>query len=71
MRVTVWSGIQIGLTKSVQASTTITLPLAQVMLNPNFFACPPMLTLLICACEFQTAVGRPPYVVPQSFVPAR
>ncbi len=38
----VWIGDQIGLAKSVHASTTVVMPLAQEMVKPKFRVCDQM-----------------------------
>ena len=60
-----------GLARFVQASTTMTMLLVPVMLNPNWFVRTPKLASLVCTCGFHSTVGRPPNVVPQPVVPGR
>ena len=71
MRILVCSGNQVGRAKFVQASTTMTWPLVQMMLNPNRFIFTPKLAPLACTYGFHNTVGRPLNVGPQPVVPAK
>ena len=71
MRVLVLTGSQTGLARFVEASTTRTRLLAQVMVNPNRFVRTPKLGSLVWTSGCQSAVGRPPNVAPQPVVPGK
>ena len=72
MRVLVPTGVQMGLLRFVQASTTMTRSLFPLMLKPNCPALTPKLvSLLVGILGFHRTAARPPNVEVQPVVPGK
>ena len=65
------TGVQTGLLRSVQASTTMTRSLFPLMLKPNCPALTPKLVSLVGTMGVHRTAARPPNVDVQPVVPGK